>query len=165
MYDLELGPQDLDQYIVIKAFDEAGNEVIVTIHVFLDIVNPALHVDTVPQEVDIALLNINGTTDVNIQTVTVQGVEFPVIDGEFDIVWSLAAGDNIITVLVHDEAGNSATETLEVTYNYVAPPTPPRPGEEDEGLSSVYGIALLIAAITIVATAFIVTRQRTQRRW
>ncbi len=173
MLDLLLGPQDLDQTVVVTAFDEAGNKVIVNIQIVLDIVNPSLHVDKIDlnddgiadTEVDVALIPLNGTTDANIQTVTVQGVEFQVIDGEFDILWSLAAGLNIINVVVTDEAGNEATFEVEITYNWEAPPTVPGPKAEDGGLSSIYGIALLIAAITIVATAFLVTRQRTHRRW
>jgi hypothetical protein len=162
-YDLELGPQDLDQYIVVRAFDEAENEVMVTIHIILDIVKPRLQMSDFPDEVDSPFLWINGTTDANILTVAVQGVEFPVTDGEFGVRWSLAAGANSIDVMVTDEAGNEASEVVSVTYNY-KPPKQVGTGGEDEGLSNIWGIALIIAAITVVATVFLVTRQRKGRR-
>ena len=135
MLDLLLGPQDLDQTVVVRAFDEAGNEVIVNVQIVLDIVKPSIHVDPVDldgdgvrdTEVDTALIPINGTTDVNIQTVTVQGVEFQVIDGEFNLLWSLTAGLNTITTRVTDEAGNEAIDTFDIEYIWVAPPLPPGP--------------------------------------
>jgi len=63
-YDLELGPQDLEQDVQVIAFDLADNEDIMSVHVRLDIVPPSLSIDPVPGVVDTPFVWINGSTEV-----------------------------------------------------------------------------------------------------
>jgi hypothetical protein len=164
-YDLELGPQDLEQYIDVKAFDQAGNEIIQIYHIVYDEIAPVLRLDDIPSETETSVLTINGSTDVSISTIYVEGNPFPVIDGEFGIAWPLSEGNNTLMVEVHDEADNSASKSLSITYN------PPRitdggggGGGEEDNFSQLVAWILILAAITLIGTAFVVSRSRTRRR-
>ncbi len=163
-YDLELGPQDLEQDIEVVAYDPAENEAIHIVGIRLDIVPPSLHIDAVPSEVTTAFIWINGTTDAGIPTVLVQSQEYPVANGVFTIQWSLVAGENRITVTVQDEAGNTQRDIVTTTYDYT-PPVPPTTTEPTEGLSisTTFGIAILLMAIVILVVVLFVTRQRGRR--
>jgi hypothetical protein len=164
-YDLTLGPNDFDQFIDVKAVDIAGNEVVRTIQVVYDIIPPVLSIAS-PNPTTLATkvprVNINGSTDESILTVYLNGIEFPVKDGLFTVVWPLTAGLNTIDIKVQDEAGNNVTQSLKVTY------TPPPPIKETEppgpGTSNIWGWILIVAAATIVVTAFIITSGRAGRR-
>jgi hypothetical protein len=162
-YDLELGPQDLEQDILVIASDLAKNEDIMSIHVRLDIVPPSLAMDNTPETVTTPFVWINGSTDTGIAFVFVQGVAYAVVNGVFEIQWSLAAGENNLLVEVIDEAGNPATDTVTVTY---VPPKPPKIIVDDQpGLDwlSVAGIAILLVAIVILVTALFVVYSRRRR--
>jgi hypothetical protein len=165
-FDLELGPLDLEQYIEVKAFDEAGNEVVMIYHVVYDEIPPALRLDDIPAKTESSVLTINGTTDVEISTVYLEGNPFPVIDGEFGIAWPLLVGNNTMVVEVSDEAGNTVSRTLTIEYT----PKIERDGDgkdtdgEEDGFSSLVAWILILAAITLIITAFVVARQRTGGR-
>jgi hypothetical protein len=164
-YDLELGPDDLEQYIDVKAFDRAGNEIIVIFHVVYDEIPPALRLDDIPQATENSVITINGSTDVGIMTVYLEGSPFPVIDGEFGIAWPLTEGNNTLTVEVHDAAANSASKTVSIEY------TPPEVtvgngpgGGTEDNFSQLMAWILILAAITLIATAIVVSRSRTSGR-
>ena len=121
-YILELGPLDLEQDITVKAVDHVGNEALATIRVIYDIVPPALYLDANPTYVDQPSIRISGTTDIEIEFVLVGPALYPVVDGEFNIIYSLIVkGRNIIEVVVYDEAGNTAREELVVYYGQDPP--------------------------------------------
>jgi hypothetical protein len=162
-YDLELGPQDLEQDVEVIAFDLAENEDIMSIHIKLDIVPPSLTMDPTDEVVYTPFVWINGTTDEGVPFVYVEGVTYPVTDGVFEIQWSLAAGENNLDIEVMDEAGNVASDLVTVTYerpDYTPPPPP-----DDEGLDfmSILGIGILLAAIIILVTALFVVYSRRRR--
>ncbi len=164
-YDLELGPQDLEQDVEVIAFDLADNEDIMIVHIKLDIVPPSLAIDDVPDEVETPFVWINGTTDEGIPFVYVQGVPYSVIRGAFEIQWSLAAGENNLNVEVRDEAGNVANDLVPTTY-YPPPPIKIEPEGEDtiwDDILSVMGIALLLVAIVVLVTAMFVVYSRRRR--
>ena len=163
-YDLELGPQDLEQDITVIARDLAKNEDTISIHVVYDIVPPSLQIDPTPEEVGTPFVWINGSTDGSIPLVTVQGVPYPVISGVFEIQWSLAAGDNNLRVEVMDDAGNRAKDNVLVTYT---PPDLPVPPDDDEGeldILGIAGISILLVAIVVLVTALFVVYSRRRRR-
>ncbi len=114
---LELGPEDLDQLIIVKAVDHVGNEATDSVHIIYDIVPPFLQIDTVPTDIDQPIFYINGTTDIEIEFIRIGPALFPVIDGEFSVFYNLLIkGRNTIIVEVYDEAGNAAREELVVYY-------------------------------------------------
>ena len=162
-YDLELGPQDLEQDIEVIAFDLAENEDIRSIHVRLDIVPPPLQMDDVPEDVDTPFVWINGTTDEGIPFVTVQGVPYAVVDGVFEIQWSLAADLNNLVVAVQDEAGNIANKDVPVIYNAPEPPKPPVESDDELDWLAIVGIGILLVAIVILVTAVFVVSSRRRR--
>jgi len=164
MYDLELGPSDLEQDIKVIALDAAGNEDVMIIHVVLDIVPPSLSIENIAEEMKTPFVWINGTTDSGIPFVYVQGVPYAVVSGVFEIQWSLAAGENDLTVEVYDEAGNVAKDTVSTEY------VPPKKviidtGGDDGGTDWLFvaGIGLLLAAIIIAVTAVFVVSSRRRR--
>jgi hypothetical protein len=162
-YDLELGPQDLEQDVEVIAFDLADNEDIMSVHIKLDIVPPSLTIDPMDDVVTSPFVWINGSTDEGVPFVYVQGVTYPVTNGVFEIQWSLAAGENNLNVEVMDEAGNVAQDLVPITYD---PPIPPeRVVEDDEPLDfmSILGIGILLAAIIILVTALFVVYSRRRR--
>ena len=120
-YDLELGPTDLEQNVIVKAYDLAGNEMEVSILVILDTVPPSLYVDASVQYTSRSIFTVSGTTDETIGSVKVNAVVGPVNDGVFGINVDLVEGANTLIVIVEDEAGNRATETLVVTLDTVKP--------------------------------------------
>ena len=163
-YDLTLGPNDFDQFIDVKAVDVANNEVVKTVQVVYDIIAPTLSISTPQPTTTTAVprVNINGSTDESILVVFLNGIEFPVTDGLFSVIWPLTAGLNTIDINVKDEAGNNVTQSLKVTYT--PPPPLPKPVPAGPGLSQVYGWVLIVAAATIVVTAFVITSGRAGRR-
>jgi len=163
MYDLELGPSDLEQDIKVIALDAAGNEDVMIVHVVLDIVPPSLSIENVAEEVKTPFVWINGTTDSGVAYVYVQGVPYAVTNGVFEIQWSLAAGTNDLTVEVYDEAGNVAKDTVSTEYKLTEykPPEPPKTDEID--WLFVAGVGLLLAAIIIAVTALFVVSSRRRR--
>ncbi len=162
-YTLLLEAEDLDQIVEVKARDEAGNEVVHSVQIVYDVIPPLLSLDsTIPTVVEQPKVEIAGETDETILTVYVNDIAFAVTGGEFRIVWPLVAGLNNITVSVMDDAGNPTERTLQITYNQPKPPVV----RQDTGgweISTVFGWILIVAAITIIVTAFIVTGQRTSR--
>jgi hypothetical protein len=163
-YDLTLGAADLDQDIMVKASDMAGNELVWTCHVVYDIIPPSLSLDALPSSADEPVVLITGMTDENIRTVHVQGVPYRVEDGVISVLWSLSAGTNEILVEVSDEAGNGQNESFTVTFEYeeYVPPSPIQ-AEEDRGLYIWSGI-ILVVALTIIATT-VILYQKSKRRW
>ncbi len=114
---LELGPEDLDQLIIVKAVDHVGNEATDSVHIIYDIVPPLLQIDTVPTDIDQPIFYINGTTDTEIERIFIGPAMYPVVDGEFSVFYNLLVkGRNTIVVVVYDEAGNAAREELVVFY-------------------------------------------------
>jgi hypothetical protein len=159
-YDLELGPTDLDQYILVKATDRAQNEVIMSFHVIYDVVAPILTVAEVPDVTEEATIWLNGSTDEAILVVYIQGIEYPVKDGLFNVLWPLSPGNNSLTVQVMDDAGNPSVETFNVVYNQEIVGGNGNGEGEEESLSWVWGAVFIVAAITVIVTAVFVTTQR-----
>ncbi|NIP36551.1 MAG: hypothetical protein GWN18_16435, partial [Thermoplasmata archaeon] len=162
-YDLELGPQDLEQDVEVIAFDLAENEDISIVHIRLDIVPPSLAIDEVPEEIRTPFVWINGTTDEGVPNVYVQGVTYPVVNGVFEVQWSLAAGENNLRVEVMDEAGNVASSLVPVIYDPIPPPDIEEDTSDELDWISILGIGILLAAIIILLTALFIVYSRRRR--
>jgi hypothetical protein len=163
-YDLTLGPADLEQYIVVKASDMAGNEQVWICHVVYDIIPPSLSVEALPSSVEEPFILIEGVTEDYIRTVHIQGVPYRVESGLFSVLWSLSAGTNEILVEVSDEAGNVKSKSFTVFFKYeeYVPPSPIQV-EEDSDLN-IWSSILLVVALTIIATTVILFK-KSKRRW
>ena len=163
-YTLELGPTDLEQEIRVWATDIAGNEVYWEVYVVYDEIPPSLWLQEQPQETDSSILLVNGTTDDDILEVFFQGVSFPVTNGFFSLAWPLNEGENVMNVEVFDLAGNSASDTIDVTY---VPKTVVGDGnggvETEDNWTELWGWVILIAAVTLIATAVVVSTQSRRR--
>lgn len=121
-YDLELGPQDLEQDVVVIAYDLADNEAIMVINVRYDFVPPQLWLEgEALSYTNQTTFTISGTTDEVIQAVLVNGVEEPVVNGLFSVDVDLTDGQNAFVVTVEDEAGNLATEIIQIFLDRVPP--------------------------------------------
>lgn len=164
-YLLELGPNDLDQIIEVKAVDLANNEVVVPIHVVLDNIAPVLRIDEPAQPLTVKepRVNITGLTDETVLIVYIQGIEFPVRGGDFTVVWPLTPGANPINIKVKDDAGNVNSVDLTVTYDYKEDVIE---DVSDDGLEIPlwWGVVLIVAAVTIIVTALFVSSERASRK-
>ncbi|MCK5415492.1 MAG: hypothetical protein KAJ35_08935, partial [Thermoplasmata archaeon] len=113
--------------------------------------------------VDTPFVWINGTTDEGIPFVTVQAVPYAVVDGVFEIQWSLASGVNDLVVEIQDEAGNIATKDVPVTYTPIKQPTIEVEGDPGLDWLGIVGIGILLMAIVILVTAVFVVSSRRRR--
>ena len=147
---LELGPEDLDQEITVKAMDEAGNEVQRIIRVRYDVIPPSLSLDGVPEVMKSPILTINGSTEASISTVWVQEIPYATDNGLFSVPWFLTKGQNSITIEVRDDAGNVKKEIITVMLEWKTPGPETEEGTEDEGPRTAYAIAFLVAGLTVL---------------
>jgi hypothetical protein len=162
-YDLELGPQDLEQDVEVEAFDLAENTDVSIIHIRLDIVPPSLAVEEPPETVTTPFVWINGTTDEGVAEVFVEGVSYAVTEGAFKIQWSLAAGENELLVEVYDEAGNRAESKVNTYYDPPEQVVIDDGGGDETDWLTVMGIGILLAAIIILVTALFIVQSRRRR--
>ena len=116
MYTLELGPDDIDQTIIAKAFDHVGNVAEDRVRIIVDLVPPHLQVEF-HHERDGILVYIQGTTDLDVETIEITGILYPVENGEFNIVWCLGEGETVLVLTVSDGFGNKAVETETFSFD------------------------------------------------
>ena len=104
------------------ATDAAGNHAAASVTVKLDKTAPSVTITSPAANTTVtsAGLTISGTaTDAlsGIASVTCNGTAGSVTNGAYTCSVTLNAGDNVITVIATDAAGNPATATVAVTYN------------------------------------------------
>jgi hypothetical protein len=162
-YNLELGPTDLDQEIIVTAVDAAGNEVVSTFRVRFDVIPPSLQVDDIPTTTKTSMITINGTTDEGISTIWVNGIPHPIVGGLFSVTCFLVPGDNTITVEVMDEAGNAQTEVLTTSLEWQEPGDEPSTSSEETSNFTAYAIALIVAGLAVLVIAVIMSGGRERR--
>lgn len=122
-YDLEIEGAEAMDDVEVYAQDLAGNRASSTIRVVTDTVPPDLNIDGGPYRVtNRDPFVLSGTTDKDIGSITVNGVQYPVDGGVFDLEMPLGGRDQSTFVLVaRDVAGNSVTGTVVVTYDVQVP--------------------------------------------
>lgn len=84
---------------------------------YVDPLPPTITLDEVPSSTMQDSVVISGSAG-DAVSVTVNGKAVPLTSGRFSTTVSLAQGDNTITVVAVDRAGNSATKTVNVTYSF-----------------------------------------------
>ena len=105
--------------LVVTATDRAGNEASVTRTFTIDRTPPVLSVASPRDGALIAGSSVTvfgDVSDLSPVSVTVNGAPAPVSDGTFSRIVSLVDGENTITVVATDAAGNSSTVTLTVLH-------------------------------------------------
>jgi hypothetical protein len=154
-----------DNPIVVIATDLAGNSVMYMIAFVFDNEAPTIELVDPPKAVtsDLVIM-LNGTvTDsvAAIQTVTVRGQVYPVIDGKFNVLVAVdtaGSGWNNFTINAVDDAGNDAVHKINIQYEPGKPPVDPTV-KKDENLWWYYGILLIIAACVMMGTVFIFAKR------
>jgi hypothetical protein len=160
-YTLELGATDLDQEITVTAADSAGNTDEATFRVRLDVIPPSLQINEPPSNTKASMLAINGTTDLSVMEVYVNGIAYPCVDGVFSANCYLVPGDNTITVVAMDEAGNSQTEvrTVNLAWEETAD-EPTTSSSEGTDSDMAYAIALVVAGLAVLVIAVLLAGGR-----
>jgi hypothetical protein len=137
--------------VVVEARDALGNTAKVIIHLVLDTEPPSLVVESpYSGRTEDSAVNVTGRTDVG-ANLTINGVAVAVDDkGRFRLTLPLRYGDQNITVVASDIAGNEATVNLQVTR--VKPETPPEPpGTGPSVVGGGTGVLIVVALIAVAA--------------
>ena len=100
---------------------------------------------------------VEGTvSDDHLETVTVNGQETAVSDGEFSQRILLNEGENVIEVMAADEAGNVSTETITIFADYTAPEIFSLTPDEDQELETGQSIMIEFESEPGLRASFVV---------
>ena len=156
--------------IRIEAMDAAGNMAVYDIEFVYDPDKPELNLDQTPAQTDRLVLYLNGSVEDTlavVEQVEVQSVMYPVVDTRFSVFVQLSTGNegwNNFTVKAYDDAGNVATQKVNVQYI----PPPVVDIEEDDKTSgdalSWLGLLFIVAAVVLIATVFVFARKNQEVR-
>jgi hypothetical protein len=105
-HELEAGSNTIE----LEVRDLAGNSDILVLTIEWDASPPDLRLDALPDRTREEFILLNGTTEG--ETVTVDGVPVPILDGAFSVPLHLAMGHNTFDVEAFDAAGNVASHHL-----------------------------------------------------
>jgi hypothetical protein len=157
----QVSSEGMNQQISGTATDRAGNSVSSTASINLDMTPPAVSV-TSPLEgatVNVSTLQLIGSITDNLSSVaafTCDGVSASISAGAFTCDLTLTSGLNDIQLQASDVAGNTATESLSVTYGiglnpppsgvYITPDSMALASAEPRQLSLVDDLARVIPA-------------------
>ncbi len=122
--------------IEISVQDAAGNTRLLQEIVIRDTRWPTIDLE-VPERTDKETVHIRGTTDIDVESVVINGEPFPVDNGTFDVVLPLKDGENTFKVEVTDAAGNTRRRTVVVDRD-----TP--------GFEAAVLLAAMIAAVALL---------------
>ncbi|WP_164997800.1 hypothetical protein, partial [Methanolobus psychrotolerans] len=113
--------------ITVVAVDSAGNSGSnSSTSIVLDTVVPVVYIDPVTTPTNVSSQTINGSVvDVNLASVTVNG-ESASLDGtNYSATIDLTEGENTITVVATDNAGNTGVNSTSIVLNSGPDPVPP----------------------------------------
>ncbi len=114
--------------IPVVASDAAGNTNTVTVDITVDLTAPSISISAPSDGATVAVptVTVSGSTEAG-ATLVVNGLEVAVDpDGDFSVEVALAEGANTITATATDPAGNSASDSVDVTF------ANPVPGLEED---------------------------------
>jgi hypothetical protein len=111
-FDLDLQPVDGEQTVVVRAVDDAGNEVNRSFLVVLDTAAPVLLVNLYNGFTETRSFIVLGNTSEDVVQVTLNGVEVAFEDGVIDDLVLLDEPFTEVRVEARDAAGNMATDTF-----------------------------------------------------
>ena len=149
--------------IEVVAWDEAGNEAWVVLHITRDTVAPELFVDQVPATTEETQINLTGSVgDVrDIAHVLVNGWNVDIQeDGTFKALLTLSVGLNYIRVMAVDHAGNEDVQNITIVLDQQ---TDDQNGGEGEGISTPQILGLFAILFVTGAIATILTLRRIDR--
>jgi bacillopeptidase F len=154
--ELEEGDNEFSSVTYVDG-EDAGESNPVT--VTLDTAAPDLAVDNPEdgEQTNRETATVEGTvSDDHLDTVTVNGQETDVTDGEFSQRILLNEGENVIEVEATDLAGNVATETITVYADYTAPEIFNLTPDEDVELETGQSVMIEFESEPELRTSFIV---------
>ncbi len=127
-----------DNVIAIEATDGVGNYAYTELTVVLDTTAPVIDISSPADAATVAEagVTVTGTVDDPTASIWVNGVSAEDGLGGFSAVVTLSEGDNTITVVAEDELGNSASESIAVTYE---PPVYVTPDELQDMIDDLQG--------------------------
>jgi hypothetical protein len=125
-FEAEVALVEGDNVFALEAMDSVGNTASAEVTIVLDTTAPVISIDSPDDGATVteAAVTVSGTVDDAAAMVWVNGVSAEDGAGGFSAVVSLTEGDNVITVVAEDELGNTASESVTVTYEppvYVTP--------------------------------------------
>jgi len=144
--------------IVVVATDAAGNQASLSVPITVDTTAPSLSIasPTTGSLTKDPVAEVTGTTEIG-ATVAVNGVQSGVSSsGGFTVALPLQEGLNTITATATDAAGNTATTSVTVTLDTVAPPltlTSPAQSLTNHSAVVVAGTTEAGATVTVDGTA------------
>ncbi len=147
--------------IVVQARDALGNEAKEVVHLILDTEPPELVLESPYSGVTYdEAVNVTGRTDVG-ANLTVNGIDVAVDGrGRFSYKIHLHMGDQNITVVSTDSAGNAAEATVQVTrLSIEEPPEPPSPPPRATGTGAA-AIILVAIIVAVAAGGYVYIRHR-----
>jgi len=114
-FDVPVSLKEGKNVIKLSAIDASGNKTNVEITIMCDTTPPQLSVNA-PSETHEKEVTVKGKTEADIM-VSVNGKKLRAgDDGSFSVAVSLEEGENTITIVATDKAGNKTTKTITVTY-------------------------------------------------
>ena len=131
--------------IVVEVWDRAGNAASEDIVVFYSTDHPFLEVNEALDLGDNRYL-ISGSCSDYIQNITIDGIEYPVIDSDFWEEIEVTSGTDRILVSVEDPAGNTAQEWVELGLPAV-----------------VWYLAVVVTIVVIVCLVFTIVAKRASK--
>jgi len=159
----ETPPGGEPNIIEVVAWDEAGNEAWVVLHITRDTLAPELFVEQVPETTEEAQINLSGSVgDVrDIAHVLVNGWQVDIQeDGTFTALLTLNVGQNDIRVMAVDHAGNEDVENITIVLDQQ---TDDQDGEGEDGISTPQILALFAILFITGAIVTLFTLRRIDR--
>jgi polyhydroxyalkanoate synthesis regulator phasin len=125
-FEAEVALVEGDNVFALEAMDSVGNMATAEVTIVLDTTAPVISIESPDDGATVteAAVTVSGTIDDPTAMVWVNGVSAGDGAGGFSAVVSLTEGDNVVTVVAEDDLGNTASESITVTYEpavYVTP--------------------------------------------
>jgi hypothetical protein len=111
--------------ILVRAVDQAGHSTNVTVHVRVDATPPELVIVSPGEDVfftEEIKVDLQGEVqEVNLDTLTMNGLPLAALQGVFTSVLTIHEGDNVFDIVATDLAGNRAERRLVITKDLLPP--------------------------------------------
>ncbi|WP_440951531.1 S8 family serine peptidase [Methanococcoides sp. FTZ1] len=121
-YSATIDLSEGENVITVIATDIAGNVGNNTTSIFVDTVDPEVTIDAVTTPTNDSTQTITGTfIDLNLDSVTVNGVAATVVVDGYSATIDLSEGENVITVIATDIAGNVGNNTTSILLDTIDP--------------------------------------------
>ncbi|WP_281561223.1 hypothetical protein [Thalassomonas sp. RHCl1] len=114
---------DGDVTIAAQISDLAGNSTSDQVTVLVDVEPVTIDINEPLDRLitDLAQINVEGDVSDNAQTVTVNGVDASITDGQFSALVPLREGKNMLVAVGTKASGRTATDSVDITRDNIAP--------------------------------------------